>query len=64
VNIAVGTKSVNVEKWNEAMAKLAMPKSTWDGVRGRMMRVLVEEHDTFLKSFWAQKLGTQVVGMR
>jgi len=62
VNIVVGTKSVNVEKWN--MAKLAMPKATWDGVRGRMMRVLLEEHDTILKSFWAQKLGTKAVGMR
>ena len=64
VNIVVGTKSVNVEKWNDAMAKLAMPKATWDGVRGRMMRVLLEEHDTILKSFWAQKLGTQAVRMR
>ena len=64
VNIVVGTKSVNVEKWNDAMAKLAMPKATWDGVRGRMMRVLLEEHDIILKSFWAQKLGTQTVRMR
>ena len=46
------------------MAKLAMPKAIWDGVRGRMMKVLLEEHDTILKSFWAQKLGTKAVGMR
>ena len=46
VNIVVGTKSINTEKWNEAMAKLAMPKAAWDSVRGRMMTVLLEEQDT------------------
>jgi hypothetical protein len=58
------TKSVNTEKWNKTMTKLAMPKATWDGVRGRMMKVLMEEHDTILTSCWAQKLGTKAVGMR
>jgi hypothetical protein len=49
------TSTLRTEKWNKAMAKLAMPKAVWDGVRGRMMKVLLEEHDTILKSFWAQK---------
>ena len=40
VNIVVGTKSVITEKWNEAMAKLAMPKAAWNSVIGRKMRVL------------------------
>jgi len=48
----------------QTMAKLAMPKAVCDSVRGRMMRVLLEEHDTILKSFWAQKLGTKAVEMR
>jgi hypothetical protein len=40
VNIVIGTKSVITEKWNEAMAKLAMPKAAWNSVIGRKMRVL------------------------
>ena len=64
VNIVVGTKSVKTERCNEAMEKLAMPKAIWHNVRGKMMGVLLEEHDTISKSFWAQKLERRVVGMR
>ena len=39
------------------MKKLAMPKVTWDSARRKMMRILLEEFDTILKSYWAQKLG-------
>ena len=56
VNLVVGTRSINTEQWNEAMKKLAMPKATWDSVRRKMMRILLEEFDTILKSYWAQKL--------
>ena len=57
VNLVVGTRSINTEQWNEAMKKLAMPKVTWDSARRKMMRILLEEFDTILKSYWAQKLG-------
>jgi len=66
VNIVVGpgsrTKSVNTEKGNEEKRKLAMPNAAWDSVRGRVMRVLLEEHDNILQSFWAQKFGTKNSG--
>ena len=64
MNLVVGTRSINTEQWNEAMKKLAMPKATWDGARRKMMRILLEEFDTILKSYWAQKLGAKTGGKR
>ena len=51
VPIVAGTKSMKEEAWNEAKIK-------WSGGRARLMRVLLEEHEKVLGSFWAQVLGS------
>ena len=57
VPIVAGTKSMKEEAWNEAMEKFGVAKVRWSGGRARLMRVLLEEHEKVLGSFWAQVLG-------
>ena len=57
VPIVAGTKSMKEEAWNEAMEKFGVAKVRWSGGRVRLMRVLLEEHEKVLGSFWAQVLG-------
>ena len=52
-----GTKSMNQEAWNKAMETIGVPKQKWDGARERFMRVLLDEHETILNSYQAQKYG-------
>ena len=57
VNFIAGTKSVNVALWNQAMKTVGVPEAKWAEVRGKLMRVLLDEHDTILRSYQAQKRG-------
>ena len=57
VNFIAGTKSVNVALWNRAMKAVGVPEAKWAEVRGKLMRVLLDEHDTILRSYQAQKRG-------
>ena len=59
VPIVAGTKSMKEEAWNEAMEKFGVAKIKWSGGRARLMRVLLEEHEKILSSFWAQVLGSE-----
>jgi hypothetical protein len=54
-SFVAGTTSVNVERWNKALETIGVPKCKWTQVRERFMRVLLEEHDTILRSYRAQK---------
>ena len=57
IPIVAGTKSMKEEAWNEAMEKFGVAKMKWSGGRARLMRVLLEEHEKVLGSFWEQVLG-------
>ena len=57
VNFIAGTKSMNQKAWNKAMETTRVPKQTWDGMRERFMRVLLDKPETILKSYQAQKYG-------
>ena len=57
VNFIAGTKSMNQEAWNKAMEVMGVPKQKWDGTRERFMKVLLDEHETILSSYLAQKYG-------
>ena len=59
VPIVAGTKSMKEEAWNEARGKIRIAKIRWSGGRARLMRVLLEEHEKVLCSFWAQVLGVE-----
>jgi hypothetical protein len=50
-SFVAGTTSVNVERWNKALETIGVPKCKWTQVRERFMRVLLEEHDTILRSY-------------
>ena len=39
------------------METIGVPKQKWDGTRERLMRVLLDEHETILSSYQAQKYG-------
>ena len=56
-NFIAGTKSMNQEAWNKAMETIGVPKQKCDGMRERFMKVLLEEHETILSSYQAQKYG-------
>ena len=57
VNFIAGTKSVNVALWNQAMRTVGVPEAKWAEVRSKLMRLLLDEHDTILRSYQAQKRG-------
>jgi predicted transcriptional regulator YdeE len=57
VNFIAGTKSMNQKAWNKAMETIGVPKQKWDGTRERFMKVLLDEHETILSSYQAQKYG-------
>ena len=57
VNFIAGTKSINVELWNRAMKVTGVPEAKWAETRGKLMRVLLDEHDNILRSYQAQKRG-------
>ena len=41
---------------NQCLLSFDVPKATWDSARREMMRILLEELDTILKGYRAQKL--------
>ena len=49
-----GTKSFNVALWNQAMKVVGVPEAKWTEIRGKLMRVLLDEHDNILRSCQAQ----------
>jgi len=57
VNFIAGTKSINVALWNRAMKATGVPEAKWAEIRGKLMRVLLDEHDNILRSYQAQKRG-------
>ena len=57
VNFIAGTKSMNQEAWNKARETIGVPKLKWDRTRERFMRVLLDEHETILSNYQAQKYG-------
>ena len=57
VNFIAGTKSVNVALWNQAMRTVGVPEAKWAEVRSKLMRLLLDEHDTILRSYQTQKRG-------
>jgi hypothetical protein len=48
---------MNQKAWNKAMETTRVPKQTWDGMRERFMRVLLDKPETILNSYQAQKYG-------
>ena len=57
VNFIAGTKSIHVALWNQAMKVVGVPEVKWAEIRGKLMRVLLDEHDNILRSYQAQKRG-------
>ena len=51
VNFIAGTKSVNAALWNQAMKTVGVPEVKWVEVRGKLIRVLLDDHDTILRSY-------------
>ena len=47
--------SVNVETFNQNLKLLEVPESKWSQLRQRMARQLLEEQDTVLRAYFAQK---------
>ena len=56
-NFIAGTKSINVALWNRAMKVVGVPEAKWTEIRGKFMRVILDEHDNILRSYQAQKQG-------
>lgn len=50
--------SVNVETFNQNLKLLEVPESKWNHIRRRMARRLLEEQDTVLRAYFAQKYDT------
>ena len=48
---------MNQEAWNKARETIGVPKLKWDRTRERFMRVLLDEHETILSNYQAQKYG-------
>ena len=46
-----------VGSFDKAMEAMGVPKQKWDGTRERFMKVLLDEHETILSSYLAQKYG-------
>ena len=57
VNFMAGVKSMNQDAWNKAMETIGIPKQKWDGMQERFIKVLLDEHETILSSYRAQKYG-------
>jgi hypothetical protein len=57
VNFIAGTKSMNQEAWNKVLEVIGVLKQKWDGTREKFVRVQVDEHETILKRYQAQKYG-------
>ena len=51
--------SIHVESFNKNMKALGVLESKWDPIRKKLARRLVEEKDKVLRSYFAQKGGTQ-----
>ena len=56
-NFIAGEKSINVALWNRAMKVVGVPEAKWTEMLGKLMRVLLDEHDNILRSYQAQKQG-------
>ena len=56
-NFIAGEKSINVALWNRAMKVVGVPEAKWTEIRGKFMRVILDEHDNILRSYQAQKQG-------
>ena len=56
-NFIAGEKSINVALWNRAMKVVGVPEAKWTEMLGKLMRVLLDEHDNILRSYQAQKRG-------
>ena len=53
--------SVKVESFNKNLKQLEVPEGRWNRLRQRMARRLLEEQDTVLRAYFAQKYGQMTV---
>ena len=53
--------SVKVESFNKNLQQLEVPEGRWNRLRQRMARRLLEEQDTVLRAYFAQKYGQMTV---
>ena len=51
--------SVHFESFNENMKVLEVLESKWDLIRQKLVRLLLEEQDKVLRSYFAQKGGAR-----
>ena len=51
--------SVHVESFNKNMKALEVLESKWDPIRQKLVRLLLEEQDKVLRSYFAQKGGAR-----
>ena len=54
--------SVHVESFNKNMKSLGVLESQWDPICKKLVRHLLEEQDKVLRSYFAQKGGSQSQG--
>ena len=54
--------SIHVESFNKNMKALGVLESKWDPIREKLARRLFEEQNKVLRSYFAQKGGTQSKG--
>ncbi len=54
--------SIHVESFNRNMRALGVLESKWDLIRKKLVRRLLQEQDKVLRSYFAQKGGTQSMG--
>ncbi len=54
--------SIHVGSFNRNMRALGVLESKWDPIRKKLVRRLLQEQDKVLRSYFAQKGGTQSMG--
>jgi hypothetical protein len=54
--------SIHVESFNRNMKALGVLESKWDPIRKKLVRLLLEEQDKVLRSYFAHKEGTRSKG--
>ena len=59
INAAAPSGGSLAALWNQAMKTVGVPEVKWVGIRGKLMRVLLDEHDNILRSYQAQKRGVE-----
>ena len=55
VNLIMGTRSIEVSRWDKSIQELGVSKDSADRPRSKHTRRLLEEHEYVLQSYWAKR---------